>query len=311
MRIAIIGQQDFGKATMEAFLNRGDEVAAVFCAPEKGRPDPLRVAAETARRHRAPVPQADRPGGAGGDARRQRPRSASWPTSPSSCRRISCNIPKFGTIQFHPSLLPLHRGASSMSWSIILRPHGDRLQHFPPDRRAGRRPGDPDPRRCRSRPRTRWARCISARSSRWASPAWWRSPTWWSPARRRRSRSTNRTPATRASSATPNRTSTGPTHVDITYNLIRGCNPAPGAWTTLDGKKLFLFDARKRIARTFSEVKGKKLGEVVALNGSGALIHGQGGFIEVQRVRWDGGQEGRRGRGWIRGRHDPRRIGAR
>ena len=30
-----------------------------------------------------------------------------------------CNIPKFGTIQFHPSLLPLHRGASSMSWAII------------------------------------------------------------------------------------------------------------------------------------------------------------------------------------------------
>ena len=30
-----------------------------------------------------------------------------------------CSIPKFGTIQFHPSLLPLHRGASSMSWAII------------------------------------------------------------------------------------------------------------------------------------------------------------------------------------------------
>src|SRR6202012_5033881 len=30
------------------------------------------------------------------------------------------SIPKFGTIQFHPSLLPLHRRASSMSWSIIL-----------------------------------------------------------------------------------------------------------------------------------------------------------------------------------------------
>ena len=31
-----------------------------------------------------------------------------------------CEIPRLGTIQFHPSLLPLHRGASSMSWSIIL-----------------------------------------------------------------------------------------------------------------------------------------------------------------------------------------------
>ena len=35
MKIAIIGQQDFGKAVLDAFLARGDEVAGVFCAPEK------------------------------------------------------------------------------------------------------------------------------------------------------------------------------------------------------------------------------------------------------------------------------------
>ena len=48
MKIAIIGQQDFGKAVLEAFLARGDEVGAVFCAPEKegARPDALRAAAE-------------------------------------------------------------------------------------------------------------------------------------------------------------------------------------------------------------------------------------------------------------------------
>ena len=45
MRIAIIGQQDFGKAVLEAFMARGDEVAAVFCAPEMegARADVLRV----------------------------------------------------------------------------------------------------------------------------------------------------------------------------------------------------------------------------------------------------------------------------
>src|SRR5271157_3002124 len=75
--------------------------------------------------------------------------------------------------------------------------------------------------------------------------------------------------------------------VDIIFNLIRGCDPAPGAWTTTDGKKLFVFDAVKRIARTFSEVKGKKLGEVVAVNGSALVVHGQGGFIELGRVRPD------------------------
>jgi methionyl-tRNA formyltransferase len=80
-------------------------------------------------------------------------------------------------------------------------------------------------------------------------------------------------------------------HVDQAFNLIRGCNPAPGAWTTHDGKKLFLFESTKRIARTFSEVKGKKIGQVVAQSSSGVVIHGQGGFIEVHRIRWDGGKK--------------------
>src|SRR5208282_2799280 len=48
MRIAIIGQQKFGNAVLDAFIERGDTVAGVFCTPEKPGtpPDPLRVAAE-------------------------------------------------------------------------------------------------------------------------------------------------------------------------------------------------------------------------------------------------------------------------
>ncbi len=37
MKIAIIGQQDFGKEVLEAFLARKDEVAGVFCAPGETR----------------------------------------------------------------------------------------------------------------------------------------------------------------------------------------------------------------------------------------------------------------------------------
>ena len=48
MRIVIVGQQAFGKAVLDAFLERGDTVAGVFAAPEKpgARPDPLVAAAE-------------------------------------------------------------------------------------------------------------------------------------------------------------------------------------------------------------------------------------------------------------------------
>jgi methionyl-tRNA formyltransferase len=50
-------------------------------------------------------------------------------------------------------------------------------------------------------------------------------------------------------------------HVDFVYDLIRGTNPAPGAWTTVNGRKLQIFDARKHAFRTFGAVKGKP-GEV-------------------------------------------------
>ena len=119
MRVAIIGQQDFGKATMEAFLNRGDEVAAVFCAPEKGRPDPLRVEAEKRGVAVHQFPKLTDP--AALDAMKEANVQVGVMAFVTQfVPQALCEIPKFGTIQFHPSLLPLHRGASSMSWSIIL-----------------------------------------------------------------------------------------------------------------------------------------------------------------------------------------------
>ena len=73
------------------------------------------------------------------------------------------------------------------------------------------------------------------------------------------------------------------------YDLIRGCNPAPGAWTRLGERKLYLFDARKVIAPTFGAVRGHKIGEVVSVGESGLRILAQGGFVEVSRVRLDDG----------------------
>jgi len=78
-------------------------------------------------------------------------------------------------------------------------------------------------------------------------------------------------------------------HIDFVYDLIRGCNPAPGAWTTLGERKLYLFDARKVTAPTFGAVRGRKIGEVVSVGDAGMRILAQGGFVEVSRVRLDDG----------------------
>src|SRR6202041_962228 len=121
MRIAIVGQKDFGKAALEAFIKRGDTVAGVFCAPEKSGevPDALRVAAE-----QAGVPVFALPSLRVEEARQALKslnfNDAILVTVLQFVPQDFATIPRHGTIQFHPSLLPRYRGPSSINWPIIL-----------------------------------------------------------------------------------------------------------------------------------------------------------------------------------------------
>ena len=101
---------------------------------------------------------------------------------------------------------------------------------------------------------------------------------------------TSRRPPTKAGAARPRRASTGRNHVDFVYNLIRGCNPAPGAWTTLNGQKLQIFDARKHPFRRFADVAGK-IGEVSSVTETSFRVTAQGGAIEVLRARGADGKK--------------------
>ena len=120
MRIVIVGQQAFGKAVLEAFMARGDQVAGVFAAPERpgARPDPLVVAAQerglTVHRHAK----------YSSDEAKQALAELNADLGVMAYVLLFappefCAIPKHGMIQFHPSLLPLHRGPSSIPWAII------------------------------------------------------------------------------------------------------------------------------------------------------------------------------------------------
>jgi methionyl-tRNA formyltransferase len=78
--------------------------------------------------------------------------------------------------------------------------------------------------------------------------------------------------------------------VDHVYNLIRGCNPAPGAWTTHNGKKLQIFDARKILFRRFADVTGK-IGEVTDVSAQCFKVTAQGGVVEVLKARFEDGKK--------------------
>jgi methionyl-tRNA formyltransferase len=119
VRVVVIGQQDFGKAVMEAFLARGDEIAGVYVAPEKegAKADPLKLAAQEKGVPLFQPPSYRKP--------------EVWEQMQTLEADIGImayvllfapqefvNVPKHGTIQYHPSLLPKYRGPSSINWPI-------------------------------------------------------------------------------------------------------------------------------------------------------------------------------------------------
>jgi methionyl-tRNA formyltransferase len=120
MRIVLIGQQPFGESVLKRLLEAGHEVVGV-AAPgtrEGARPDPLRAAAEAAG---LPVLETRR-------LRRPEVFEQYVALEPDLnvmafvtdiIRENVLTAPPLGTIQYHPSLLPRHRGISSINWAII------------------------------------------------------------------------------------------------------------------------------------------------------------------------------------------------
>jgi methionyl-tRNA formyltransferase len=70
---------------------------------------------------------------------------------------------------------------------------------------------------------------------------------------------------------------------DEVYNLIRGANPQPGAWTTFNGAEVKIFDSRK------ADGSGEP-GTVLAVDDSAVLVATADGAISIQKVRADAGK---------------------
>ncbi len=287
MRIAIFGQQAFGKSVLDAFLDRGDEVAAVFCAPTKpgARPDPLAEAAEA-----RGVPLYQLPSLRGPEAadalRAANVDIAAMAYVLQFAPQSLVSIPPHGTICYHPSLLPKYRGPSSINWPIIRGDTVTGLTIFHPNDGLDEGPIvlqkivdiAPDDTLGSVYFNHLFPMGVAAmleaadlvlagKHQEVAQDEDQASYEGWCKEEEARINWHQ--------------------HVDAIYNLIRGCNPAPGAWTTWNGKKLRLFDARKIPARKISDVAGKP-GEIVAVGEKSVIVAAQGGSIELLKVRLDG-----------------------
>jgi methionyl-tRNA formyltransferase len=288
MRLAIIGQQAFGKSVLEAFLARGEGVAGVFCAPEKpgAKPDPLRVAAEERGVRLLQLPSL-RDAEAAETLRGLKVDLAVMAYVLQFAPQTFRNVPKHGTIQYHPSLLPRYRGPSSVNWPIIKGDTQTGLTIFRPTDGLDEGPiilqktvaiglddtlgslyfnrlvplGVDALLEAADLVVTGRHQEIAQREELATYEGWCRDPeaqiNWHA-------------------------------HVDQVYDLIRGCNPSPGAWTTVQGRKVRIYDVIRHRTRTFSAVS-RKPGEVCAIGDESIQIALQGGRLELRVVRVEGG----------------------
>ena len=290
MRVAIVGQQDFGKAVLEAFLARGDQVAGVFCAPEKpgAKADVLRTLAQEKqiKVFQFPSLKSDEARAAmkGLDAE-----LGIMAFVLQFAPQDFVSIPRHGTIQYHPSLLPKYRGPSSINWPIIRGDVKTGLSIFRPTDGLDEGPvilqketpiGADD-----TLGTVYFDRLFPMGVQAMLEAADLVV------AGKHRERVQDESQASyegwcRKAEARINWAN----HADFVYNVVRGCNPAPGAWTTLEGKELQIFDARKHPVRTFGAVKGK-IGEIVEVSDKSFQVSAQGGRIEVLRAKLGDGKK--------------------
>ena len=285
MRIVVHGQQAFGQAVLQKLIERGENVVAVCTAPDKeGRPlDPLK---ELAIEHKITVHQ-----------------PASWKTDEAlelmkSFEADVCmmayvllfvpsavlDAPKHGSFQYHPSLLPMHRGPSSINWPISMGATKTGLTIFWPDDGLDEGPilmqkeceigpdetlGDVyfkklfpmgvdamieslDLVKAGEAPR------IEQDLSQGSYESWFgkeQAKIDWS-----------------EDSST-------------IYNTIRAANPQPGAWTLHGDQELKIFDSRK------SDTSGPA-GQVLAVDDESFTVGTVDGAIRIMRVRADQGKVG-------------------
>uniref|UniRef100_UPI0035AF05FD methionyl-tRNA formyltransferase n=1 Tax=Hylemonella sp. TaxID=2066020 RepID=UPI0035AF05FD len=290
MRIAIIGQQDFGKAVLEAFLARGDDVAGVFCKPEKPgeKPDALRAAAES---QGLKVFQFA---------------SLKSPEAEEALRALDVDlgvmayvlqfapqsfvsIPKHGTIQYHPSLLPKYRGPSSINWPIARGDTETGLTIFRPTDGLDEGPVILQ-KRCTIGPDDTLGDVYFNRLFPLGVAAMLEAADLVVAGRHSETVQDESLASYEGWFRTEESRINWANHVDQVYNLIRACNPAPGAWCELGGVKVSLYDCRKHPVRTFGAVRGKP-GEIVRITELSLFINAQGGMIEVLRLKPEGGKK--------------------
>jgi len=284
LRIALLGQAAFAEKALEALVKHGDEIVHVFAPPDPpaGKADPLKVRALELG---LPLSQPE-----------------SFRKDPTALERFKAlnadlailafvtiivpepilYLPRHRSICFHPSLLPRRRGASAINWAIIKGDHETGVTWFWPD--AGI---DTGPILIQKRvPITESDTTGSIYFNKLfplgietmieavdliqagKAPALVQDEsqaTYEPPCRDEHAKIDFARPAREV------------------FNLIRGCDPQPGAYAELDGKRIRLYDAALEATRADATP-----GTIVTIAADAMRVAlGGGTQIAVKRARID------------------------
>ena len=280
MRIALIGQAAFGATVLETFLGKGWEVVGVYLPPDASdaRPDPLK---EMASSRGIPLfqPQRMRDPQVYAGYENLAPDLGVMAFVTDIVPVTILNCPRLGTIQYHPSLLPRHRGASSINWAIINGETMTGLTVFWPD--AGI---DTGPILLQKEVEISPDDTVGSLYFNKLFPSGVEALL---EAVEAVERSTAPRIAQDESQATYE-PPCGEEHAIINwsqpvrqvYNLIRGTNPQPGATTYFKGQKLKVFDSE-----LCSAPREAAPGDILEVGEQGLLVAAAGGAILVKRVQ--------------------------
>jgi len=280
VRILLVGQAAFAAEVLEGLEAAGDTIAAVVCPPDAGdRPDPVKVAATS---RGLPVRQFR--------SLRTPEARAAWEAAAADLGVLAyvtqivpedlIAIPRLGTICFHPSLLPRYRGGSAVGWQLIRGEQRVGVTVFWTDAGIDTGPillqreaqAGPDDSAGSLYYQTLFPLGVQAVLDAVALVREGRAP---------------RIPQDEAQASYDPLLSDAHAEIDwaceqqVVHNLIRGCDPQPGAYTHHGPTRLRLYESRR--------VPGEGApGTVLAVEASGITVATRGGAVRCARARSDG-----------------------
>jgi methionyl-tRNA formyltransferase len=282
LRVILIGQAAFGEKALELQHARGEQIVHVFAPPEApagGRPDPLKAKALA-----LDVPLSQ-PASFKGDAifAQVNALDADLIVMAFVTLIVPERIlfaPRLRTICFHPSLLPRHRGASAINWTLI---HGDAetgITWFWPDRGIDTGPlllqrrvtVGPDDTTGALYFNTLFPLGIATLNEALDLVQSSSPPRLAQDESRASYEAICRDEHARIDFTRPARE---------VHNLIRGCDPQPGAYAILNGQPLRLFEPHFESGGTTTAAPGT----IIALDAAGMRLALDGGTLLIRRAR--------------------------